>query len=51
MRTNISYQNIQNAANTFCAYQYRCPCNGQVENTELAKQCYEYHLHNPKSDA
>jgi hypothetical protein len=43
MEKGVDYSKIQNAARIFCAHQHYCPETKRAENTEMAKQCYEYH--------
>lgn len=43
LQEGVDYMQVQNAANAFCANQFRCPCSGKAENTATAKKCYEYH--------
>ncbi len=37
------YRTATEAAEAFCAHQHHCPKTGRAENTEAAKDCFEYH--------
>lgn len=43
MKDSINYGIKDNAKNCICAYQYHCPKTGRMENSDSAKNCYEYH--------
>lgn len=43
MKADIDYNIRENAITAFCAYQYRCLISGKMENTDEARECFEYH--------
>ena len=42
MKSGVDYNKRENALQSICAFQYKCPKTGLQENTESAKRCYKH---------
>lgn len=47
--TNLNDE--KSALGAFCAHQHFCACSGQAENTDGARECYQYRVRRNESEA
>ncbi len=47
--TNLNDE--KSALGAFCAHQHFCTCSGRAENTDGARECYQYRLRLKESEA